>query len=152
MEDINKQLENFIRDFFKKINIDSGLEFKPVSGGKFFVNLTIDEPQIFIGQKGENLASLQSLLNKMIRKMFNSDFYLDLDINNYKKRREEYLRELAQNTADDVSLTKVEKVLSPMSAYERRIIHLELAERSDVKTESEGEEPNRKVVIKPAQK
>ena len=152
MKDANKQLEEFIRDFFKRINIDSGLEFKPVSDGKLFVSLTLEDPQIFIGQKGENLISIQSLLNKIIRKNFDLNYYLDLDINNYKRRREEYLKEMAQNAADDVSLTKVEKILPPMTAYERRIIHLELAQRSDIETESRGEEPDRRVVIKPSSK
>ena len=150
MQDENKKVEEFIREFFSKMNIDSELDFKPDSEGKFFINLTLDNPQIFIGQKGENLISIQSLLNKMIKKNFDMNFFLDLDINDYKKRREEYLKEIAQNSADDVSLTKVERDLPPMSSYERRIVHLELAERNDVKTESIGEEPNRRVTIKPS--
>lgn len=148
----NKKIEDFIREFFRKINIESGLEFGPVSEGKIIVRITLENPQIFIGQKGENLLSIQSLLNKMVKKTFGEDIFLSLDINNYKKRREEYLREIAQNIADDVALTQTEKSLPPMSSYERRIIHLELAQRKDVITESIGEEPDRKVIVKPAPK
>jgi len=77
------------------------------------------------------------------------NFYIDLDVNDYKKKKSEYLRELARDTANDVVLTKKEKMLEPMPAYERRVIHLELAGRTDVASESVGQEPERRVVIKP---
>ncbi|PIR71473.1 MAG: hypothetical protein COU43_02475 [Candidatus Nealsonbacteria bacterium CG10_big_fil_rev_8_21_14_0_10_37_25] len=76
-------------------------------------------------------------------------FFIDLDINGYKKKKLDYLKELARSLADEVALTKKEKNLPPMAAYERRIIHLELAGRSDVTTESIGEEPERRVVVRP---
>ena len=60
------------------------------------------------------------------------------------------MKETAKSLADEVVLTKEEKVLAPMSAYERRIIHLELAERENVKTESIGEGLERRLVIKPS--
>ncbi|PJA84129.1 MAG: hypothetical protein CO145_02195, partial [Candidatus Nealsonbacteria bacterium CG_4_9_14_3_um_filter_37_13] len=69
--------------------------------------------------------------------------------NGYKKKKLDYLKELARSLADEVALTKKEKNLPPMAAYERRIIHLELAGRSDVTTESIGEEPERRVVVRP---
>ena len=59
------------------------------------------------------------------------------------------MRETANSVADEVALTKKEKELAPMPAYERRVIHLELADRKDVTTESIGEEPKRRVVIRP---
>ena len=59
------------------------------------------------------------------------------------------MKDLAKELADEVALTKKEKVLSPMPSYERRIIHLEISKREDVKTESIGEEPERRIVIKP---
>ena len=76
-------------------------------------------------------------------------FYIDLDINDYKKKKKDYLKELACSIANEVALSKKQKELPPMSAYERRIIHLELAERQDVSTESIGQEPERKVIITP---
>jgi spoIIIJ-associated protein len=88
-------------------------------------------------------------LKEILRKKIEEQFFIDLDINDYKKKKTEYLKEVARTTADDVSLTKKEKQLAPMPAYERRIIHLELADRSDVITESIGEEPERSVIVKP---
>jgi spoIIIJ-associated protein len=76
-------------------------------------------------------------------------FYLNLDIDDYKKKKIEYLKYLAKDLADQVSLTKEEKVLLPMSSYERRIIHSELSQRIDVTTESRGDGFERHIVIKP---
>ena len=76
-------------------------------------------------------------------------FYLDLDINDYKNKKIEYLKNLAKESADEVFLVKKTKTLPPMSSYERRIIHEELSQRQDVTTQSQGEGDNRQVVINP---
>ena len=72
-----------------------------------------------------------------------------LDVNNYRKKREELIVELAKAAARKVAATQAEIALPPMNAYERRLIHAELAERTDLKTESTGEGKERAVVIKP---
>jgi spoIIIJ-associated protein len=92
---------------------------------------------------------IQHLLNAIFKKEIGEEFFLDLDIEGYKEKKVKYLKELARSVADEVALTKKERILEPMPAYERRIIHLELASRPDVTTESIGKEPKRRVVIKP---
>lgn len=72
-----------------------------------------------------------------------------IDINNYLLERQELILELARAAARKVAATKEEIVLPPMNAYERRIIHTELAGRPDLKTESSGEGKERYVVVKP---
>ena len=67
----------------------------------------------------------------------------------FVKKKMEYLKEIARSAADEVAINKTEKELPPMPPYERRIIHMEIAERTDVKTESVGEEPERRIVISP---
>ena len=62
----------------------------------------------------------------------------------------ENLKDLARQTADEVISVNEEKVLFAMSPYERRVVHLELAKRSDISTESIGDDPNRKIIIKPS--
>ena len=114
------------------------------------IDLKTQEPQILIGEKGQTLVDIQHLLKAILKRKIQEDFYIDLDINGYKKKKIEYLKELARSVADDVSLIKEERNLPSMPAYERRIIHMELAERSDITTESIGREPERKVVIKPS--
>ena len=93
---------------------------------------------------------VQHLLKAVLRRKIEGLFYLDLDIAGYKKKKTEYLKELARNSADEVAISGIERVLPPMQAYERRIVHMELKERPDIKTESVGEEPERRIVIKPA--
>jgi len=113
------------------------------------INLKTEEPQILIGEGGQTLTEIQHLLKAILKRKIEENFYIDLDINDYKKKKKEYLKELARSAADEVTLTKKEKILPPMPAYERRIIHLELAERNDVTSESIGKEPERRVVIRP---
>ena len=148
MKKNNKKIENFIRDFFGKMGEDFGLRMDSSTDKILSVKLEIKEPQSFIGTKGENLIAIQRLLNKIIKKNFDEDLRLDLDINDYKKRHRDYLKEMADYLAEEVVLSKRDKVLSPMLPYERRIIHMRLALRSDVKTESIGQGENRRVVIK----
>ena len=100
--------------------------------------------------RGQTLAEIQRLLKVILRKQVPDEepFYVNLDINGYKKKKAEYLKEMAKNIADEVVLTRKEKHLPIMLAYERRIIHLELALRGDVITESVGREPERRIIIR----
>lgn len=112
------------------------------------VSIVAAEPKMLIGEKGQTLFELQHILKLMLRKKIAEPFYLMLDINEYKKNKEEYLRDLAQTTADEVVLLKKPKELPPMPSSERRVIHLTLAGRTDVVSESVGEGPDRRVAIK----
>jgi len=154
------EIKEIVKEFFKKTTFEVEIEFLPVKDQTLPINLRVEDPQILIGEGGQTLVEIQHLLKAILRRKIaakgepypsgrEEPFYIDLDINNYKKKKTEYLRELARTTADEVSLSKKEKILSPMPAYERRIIHLGLAGRSDVVTESIGEEPERKVVVRP---
>ncbi len=120
------------------------------SGEKgILISIDIQSPQILIGQRGENLKDLEHILRLILRRKLKEATFINLDISDYKKKRGEFLKELACSIADQVSLSKKSVTLDPMSSYERRIIHLELASREDVTTESLGEEPERRMVISP---
>ena len=145
-----KELENIIQKFFEKTNFL--VEIKDLFAEKetIFLKLKSEEPKILIGKNGNTLSKIQHLLKLILKKnKMLENFFLDIDVNDYKERKSEYLREIAREAADRVALIKKEKILEPMLAYERRIIHLELAQRPDVVTESVGREPERRVVIKP---
>lgn len=148
-----KKIEESAKEFFEKMTIPvSKMEVNSSSEeGKEMVSLEVklEEPQILIGQGGQTLFELQRLLRTMLNKKMQNIFYLNLDINDYKKKKVEYLKDMAKELADQVSLTKEEKILIPMPAYERRVIHSELAQRSDIVTESQGQGFDRHVVIKP---
>ena len=113
------------------------------------ISIEMENPQILIGEGGQTLLEVQRLLKIILRRKIDKAFYLDLDINSYKKKKIEYLKQLAHSIADDVALNKKEEVLPSMLAYERRIVHLELADRENIATESVGQEPERRVVVRP---
>ncbi len=101
-----------------------------------------------IGYKGKTIESFQSLINSMLQKEDEEFAKVFVEINGYKKQKEEKLRRLANKMADNVIKFRKPIRLEPMSAYERLIIHSELSNRKDIETESIGEEPRRRVVIK----
>lgn len=137
-------------EFFEKMGFLVEGEVVPQGEQTVLVNLKTEEPRILIGKNGEVLADIQRLLRAILRKEIKQFFFINLDINSYKKKKIEYLKETARALADRVVLTKKEKVLEPMPSDERRIIHLELANRGDVTTQSIGEGFERRVVIKPS--
>ncbi len=112
------------------------------------VALQVEDPKMIIGEQGQTLFEIQHILKLMLRKKIEEPFYLSLDANEYKKNKEEYLRDLAQTTADEVALFKKPKELPPMSSSERRIIHVVLSQRTDVVSESLGEGADRHIVIR----
>ncbi|HCG76871.1 TPA: hypothetical protein DEW49_03075 [bacterium] len=138
------------KEFFKKTTFEVEIEFSPQKDETLPINLKTDDPQILIGEGGQTLGEIQHLLRAILKRKISEPFFIDLDIVGYKKKKIEYLKELARSMADEVALTKKEKQLAPLPAYARRIIHLELAGRQDVTTESIGQEPERRVVIKPS--
>ena len=145
-----EEIKRTIMEFFKRATFEVDIEFLSQENSTLPINIKAENPQILIGEGGQTLADMQHLLKAMLRKKIQDNFYLNLDINDYKKKKIEYLKELAKLTADEVTLMKEEKVLPSMSAYERRIVHMQLAEREDIVTESTGRDPERKIIIKPA--
>ena len=146
-----EKLKSACEDFFKQTGLVSEVAVKNQADSTIFVDVKADEPQFLIGERGQTLSEIQRLLRAVLRRKAESpaSFYVDVDINDYKKKKAEYLKEVALTAADEVAITKREKELSPMSSYERRVVHTELASRTDVATESVGEEPERRVKIKP---
>jgi len=144
-----EEIKKTIKEFFKKTTFEVEVYVFEFQDATLPVKIKTPEPKILIGQNGQTLNEIQHLLKAILRRKISENFYIDLDINDYKKKKIEYLKETARSLADEVALTKKEKTLEPMPAYERRIVHLELSGRKDVKTESLGEEPERRIIIKP---
>jgi len=117
------------------------------------ISLTLPEDSagIFVGHHGEGLSALRMIFSLIIFQRFNVWPKLHLNVNDYQERREEILKELAQDAAErSVSLQK-EIILPNLSSFERRIIHMFLSEYPGIKTESRGEAPFRQMVIVPVQ-
>jgi len=144
-----KKIKEKVEEFFEKMGFPPiSLSIEPKEK-TLMVNLNTEEPKLLIGEKAQTLLDIQRILRLIVFKELEEPVFIDLDINSYKAKKIAGLKELARQMADEVALKKEQKILEPMSAYERRIIHLELAERSDVTTQSIGEEPERRIVISP---
>jgi spoIIIJ-associated protein len=151
----NNELETIkeiIKDFFSKAGFEVTVEGNCINRDNedvLEININTSEAQNLIGKQGLVLADIQLLLRKVIKKKTEKEFYLSLDIDGYKKNKESYLRNVAQSVADEVSRTRQEKELPYTSSFDRRIVHMELADRKDVLTESIGEGEERRIIIKP---
>lgn len=143
-------IKKIIEDFFEKTTFNLALDIVLKEDETIFINIQAENPQILIGEGGQTINEIQLLLRAILRRKIKDLFYLELDINDYKKRKNEYLREMAFSIADEVALLKEEKELEPMPAHERRIIHLALAERKDVVAKSVGDGLRRRIVIQVA--
>ena len=105
---------------------------------------------MLIGYHGETLRSLQLLLGMLVNKNREEWVPVTVDIDNYRYRREEQLRALAQRIAEKVLYLKEPIALSPMNSADRRTVHMVIADMDSVESESSGSGNQRKVVIKPA--
>ena len=107
---------------------------------------------VLIGRRGEKLASLQHLVNLIVAKREGQWHRISVDVENYRGRREEQLRDVADRAAKRVIQSGKIIQLEPMPAIERRIVHMALLENPKVRTQSVGVEPNRRIVVLPATK
>lgn len=141
---------NKIRSFIKEFIVNSKLDIKIIDikkvGDRYIVNLDGKDMRYLIGEKGSTLNSFEYLLTSV--KIF-KNIKVIIDSNNYKESREKVLRNLARKQGKKVQETGRLIKLNPMSARERKIIHEEISYMKGLKTESQGEEPKRYLVIKP---
>ena len=142
-------IKQTITDLLNKINFDAKVEIDASDQNNIVVNIQTEQGGFLIGQAGGNLNALQHIARILVNKKNDQPIQFILDVNNYRKHRLELLRELAKNMAEQALLKKVSLILHPMPAYERRIIHLSLADNPAINTESTGQEPERRIVIKP---
>ena len=123
----------------------------PVEGAKEPVILDIsgEDLGLLIGWRGENLRALQTVLNLMTGDNEAEGRRCILDVERYRARREDQVKELALRLAHRVKRTGEKYVLDPMQAYERRVVHVTLQEDAGVRTESTGADPARRITIHP---
>lgn len=142
--------KNFLRQMIEDMGIDCDIESR-TEGNMIKFNIMCSEESdigIIIGKRGETLDSLQYIVNLVTNR--NADTYIRviLDCNQYRSKRERSLQKLARRLADKAVQTGRDIKLEPMNPYERRIIHTYLQNDEKVNTFSQGNEPNRRVIIK----
>ena len=114
--------------------------------------ITIDAKdlgRLLIGPQGAHLLALQHIIRCLLRSQLKEAVRITVDVNGYRSRREQSLSHLAQEVARKAQRTGRTIALEPMSAADRRAIHAALANQKDIRTESLGDEPNRRVVVRP---
>ncbi|KKR02600.1 MAG: R3H domain protein [Candidatus Yanofskybacteria bacterium GW2011_GWA1_39_13] len=156
MDNIIEQNKEKVVTTIKKIigfmNLDCQVEIReengPESKAVVVSVYTPDNVRFIIGKNGQNLKAFEHLVRAMLLKN-NDGQNIIIDINDYKKSRASFVVDTAKQAVTRVRNTQKAEVLIPMSAYERRIVHMELASYPDVATESIGDEPQRRIVIKP---
>jgi spoIIIJ-associated protein len=113
------------------------------------IDIEGNDLSFLIGRKAETINALQFISSLIVGRELGRWVPLQIDIQQYRKRREDELRKLARRIAEQVASTGRQQALEPMPPNERRIVHIELRDHPVVETESEGEDPKRKVVVRP---
>ncbi len=146
--DVTKYIKEFLIELLKKLGFKTNVEVKTKEGTP---NYTIysDNDSLLIGKNGKNLNALSLIVKENLQKEIKENYRFIIDVSDYKEKNDQRLVRLAKRIAREVKFSKIAAKLDPMNSYERRIIHNTLTNNKFVITESEGEEPNRAVVIKP---
>lgn len=143
------QLSTLVRDMLASAGLDVNIKGTSINGRYVSIELDGKDVAHLVGKHGEVLNAMQYLVNIVAGRKYNNGIRATLDGNNYRRRREEALYQLATRVAEEVKNRGEEAVLDALPAFERRIVHKSLSDYEGVQTYSEGEEPNRRVVIAP---
>lgn len=147
LEDICEYVKDFLSDLLKRMGLDVTFESK-IRDKQIYIKMFSDNNSILIGKNGQTLSALQLIVRQIVIKETRILPYIILDVENYKDKKNENLERLARRTAKEVRATGIDASLENMNSYERRIVHNALTNFKGITTISEGEEPNRHVVIK----
>lgn len=151
-EEAQKRTAEFLQELTRLMGVNVEINMHCDEEGSLRVQMFGDELGVLIGRRGETLDALQYLTSLYVNRGREDYVRVTLDSENYRARREESLRRLANRMANRVVKTGKKVKLEPMNPYERRILHSALQANEAVTTHSEGEEPNRHVVITLKQK
>ena len=146
--EVVKYIKEYLIKILKRMGFNVNIEVKTKEEVPKYIIFS-DNDALLIGKNGKNLKALSMIVAQHLNTELSRTYRFAIDVNDYQERREKSLEHLAKRVAKEVSETKIEAKLDSMNSYERRIIHNALTNNKKVYTESEGEEPNRYVVIKP---
>ena len=145
--DIQEYLKSLLSDICGNMGINVSFE-SSVREKQITIKMFSDNNPILIGKNGQTLAALTTIVKQAVFNHVGVYPYINLDVENYKDKQIGHLERLAKNIAREVKTTKTPVIMENMNSYERRVVHNILNTISGIKTESEGEEPNRHVVVK----
>lgn len=145
-QDVSSAPETILKEMLTRMGIDAEVESNFVDGSTH-LNIATDSPALLIGKHGQTLDAIERLLNCIVNKASLVKRRVFVNAEGYRERREERLIEMAHQVAEKVRYTDREVVLAPMSARDRRIIHVALKGDEVVSTYSQGEGEMRRVVV-----
>ena len=146
-----KDIQNYIKEYLTKLTELMGLSVTfetKLREEQIYIKMYSDNNSILIGKDGKTLSALMTIVKQMLNTNYNINPKIILDVENYKENQEKRIERLAKKLAREVVKTKMDIKMDNMNSYERRIVHNILSNDKKVCTISEGEEPNRHVVIK----
>lgn len=142
-------VKNIITELLKQCGISGSVEFEDSITQGLVFNIATPDSYLLIGRQGTTLHSFQILVQAMVAKKLQEPFWFTLDVDDYKRKREWFLKETAKAAADKAKLTGRAQALEPMPNYERRLIHSYLQEHHpDMESISIDNDPYRRVVIR----
>ncbi len=146
-EEVIDYAKEFLNSILDKMNMQVSYETS-CREGQINIKMFSSNNALLIGKNGKNLEALQTLLKQAIYIKFSSYVYILLDVENYKDKQVAITERIAKNIAREVLRTKIDVKLDNMNSYERRIVHNVLSNFKNISTISEGEEPNRHIIVK----
>ena len=154
MNNAHETIEESVKKILDLMNFDAECSIKEELDQKtnrscFICSITTQtDSRFLIGQHGSNLYALEHLIRSILYRSGHIA-RVSIDINNYKAEKDKMIANIAKDAATQAALEKKPIVLRPMNAYERRIVHMNIADDDRVETESIGEGEDRKVIVKP---
>ena len=145
--DVATEIKNYLNELLTKMGLETTFETK-IRGEQITIKMFSNQNNILIGRNGQTLNALQQIIRQHIFNIIGVYPYILLDVENYKEKCENHLEKLAKQIAREVTKTKQPVIMDNMNSYERRIVHNTLANFKNITTFSEGEEPNRHIVVK----
>lgn len=147
LEEVSENLKDYLKELLTNMNIEANFEVK-IRDSRITIKMFSNQNNILIGKNGQTLKALTNILKQVVYNDMGVYPYIILDVEDYKEKKEKRLERLAKNIAREVRNTGVEIAMDNMNSYERRIVHNILSKYEDLSTNSEGEEPNRHIVVK----
>ena len=140
-------IKDNLKELLDNMNIEAQFETN-IRNSQINIKMYSDKNNILIGKNGQTLMAIQTILRQQVYNCINVYPHILLDVENYKEKKLSHLERNAKRIAREVMKTKIDVELDNMNSYERRIIHNALADFKHITTTSEGEEPNRHIVIR----
>lgn len=144
---MEKTVQQETEELLEKIGVAGTVDVTAVEDA-FEVRIDGDENALLIGKHGNTLTSLEFILTLILAKKLGEFKRITIEVGDYRREREDYLKDLAGRLREDVISSGYEKTVRGLKPWERRLIHMHLSEDEDVVTESTGEDRDRVLVIK----